>query len=110
MANNGKLNNVDKEQLRQKIQGGKIIESLQSFALSKPMKLPGGKMGVPKLTAGRLRAHGMLLNKILPDLKAEELQLDKDTRQALISAKALTEEQWEDEYSSDNVVPLKGKE
>ncbi len=102
------LNNRDRSKLRDKIMGAKLIESLQAFALSKEIKLSSGKRGVPKLTPTRLRANLALLNKILPDLKSQEIIADVTQTKKVISSLPMTEEEWDEKYSKDNnVVKIK---
>ena len=100
-----KLNNRDKDKLRDKIRADKLIRSLQAFALSEPIKLANGQTGVPKLTPARIRANLGLLNKVLPDLKSEELKLEGEARQKVISATPMDEEKWAEPYAG-NVIPI----
>ncbi len=103
------LNERDKDKLRDKIRADRIISVLQHFILGTQMKHPDGKMRVPKMTPMRIQACRILLSKVLPDLKSEEIVATVESHRRVISEKPVTAAEWQEKYGGgDNVVPIDG--
>ena len=89
------------ERHKDMIRAAAIIRRLESFVLQEELSDWGGKGGpkVIQMTPHQVTAALGLLRKVLPDLKAIEMQLDEETRAAVLSAKPITESQWLNEYA-----------
>jgi len=100
-----KLNNRDKDKIREKIKADKIIMRLQAYVLGTKLTNADGKKVVPKMDANKIRASLGLLNKVLPDYKSTELDVTTTERDKVVSAKPVTESEWSEQYG-DNVISL----
>ena len=77
------------ENTRDKIRAAQIIN-----------RLYGHVMGEVELDAAQVSSAKTLLAKVLPDLKA--LEIDADVTQNLVSAKPLTEQEWLERHADDD--------
>jgi len=111
MASRTALNNRDRQKLRDKIQSDKIIRELQAFGLGIKLKRNNGGYHVPNLTALKVKTLFGLLDRTLPAIRAEEVATTtEEVVERVISASALSEDEWTDQYGPqelpEGVTPI----
>tara|TARA_R110000803_G_scaffold206573_1_gene273928 strand:+ start:59 stop:379 length:321 start_codon:yes stop_codon:yes gene_type:complete len=99
-----KLNNRDKDKLREKIRADKIISRMQAYVLGTKIQVDG-KQVVPKMDANKIRASLGLLNKVLPDYRSTEVDMSTTVKEKVVSSTPLKESEWSQQYG-DNVRSL----
>lgn len=84
-----RLRNVPTEETRAKIQASQLINRLSDHALKNT-----------KMKNSQIRAALGLLAKVIPDLSSQELKLDGEIRNRVISAAAVTPAEWAAQHSN----------
>lgn len=90
------------EEVRQKIQALAHLRRLECYALNKPSPEEGGE--VPQMTAQQVKVSLSLLNKVVPDLRAIEIELGEGVDRPEVGSHPMTgsAENWQDMFGNHN--------